>query len=418
MSVTDKSKNGFRQLIRDMDYHPISEKQIVGFTKKELEQDFYFGQTVPDDLEVIKLLADRKKGKGNIFIRSRKRVFELDIKEGLQNLNIDAIIIKSEKELPMNIIPVLNPPISVRNADGKGRVDIYQDLVKNADSLRNGSTLPGSAILTNGWWTNDEKEFQQWLLPQVYKMVFTPGKEYDVLQDLWATFWKPGYNGPIQVVNEIEGYNYQYDFKKLGAIIDAKDPALIDLIVNTQTAKKYIYEQGKQDSATTIKKHKNNLTINYLETVKLRNDDKKLITYGKYTVVKGSSDILDISKERHFNSWKLVKQYQGEDSSSNIFKDNPNDWKRHKLVVVPPKISIPNGYAYLPFDTEDEAKRHYHHIMGPLVNFQNDLTRVGKSISRIQTKFLTHLDELPKLNKEQQKLLKQYHDKFRSEEYC
>ena len=84
------------------------------------------------------------------------------------------------------------------------------------------------------------------------------------------------------------------------------------------------------------------------------------------------------------------------------------------LPLVPPKICIPNGYAYLHFDSETEAKKHYSHIMGDLVNFQNDVSRRGKSISEHQTYFLSHLDELS-LTDEQKKTLEEYSGQFTRE---
>ena len=57
MSISEKSQTGFLKLIREMDYHPISPNQILGFTETELlTENFYFPSTVPDDL--IKAILD------------------------------------------------------------------------------------------------------------------------------------------------------------------------------------------------------------------------------------------------------------------------------------------------------------------------------------------------------------------------
>ena len=421
MSVKTQAEKNLDMMIRNLDAYPVSENQILGLVHDYHKESFIFDDAVPDTCDRVSLLIDLLKEKGiknfkdKIWVRPKRIAFSSRIRERLKDLPVNILEKDSMPNIPL--IPITNPAVSKRNADGKGRVTIYPEITMKADAFRMNSDLPGCCNLIEGWWIGQEKEFRDWLLPQVYKMVFTPGHLYDVKERLWAFFYKPGYSGPIHVINEEQGYEYHYDFASKGVIIDAGSAEFNDLLFSTQTKKKYVYVQGKQISATQIKKDKSrNKTIDFLSEVKLRNEDRSLIKYGEFKIEKASSSIIDINKELHFDKWKLVKQYQGEDSSANIFGDNPNDWKRHKLVLVPPNICIPNGYAYLYFNSEKEAKRHYNHIMGDLVNFQNDVSRRGKSISEHQTFFLSHLDEVS-LTDKQKKILEKYIGQFNRETF-
>ena len=414
MSVKTQAEKNLDLMIRNLDAYPVSDEQVNGIVTEHRNKSFMFDDAVPATCDkIIKALELGVPAK-NIWVRPRNFAYINRIEQRMSDYKINML---SPKDPMPNIplIPITNPAVSKRNADGTGRVTIYPEITRTADKFRLDSDLPGCCNLIEGWWIGQEKEFRQWLLPQVYKMVFTPGHLYGVRERLWAFFYKPGYSGPVHVINEEQGYEYHYDFASRGVIIDAGSAVFNDLLFNTQTNKKYVYSQGKQTSATQIKKFNSlSKTVNYLSELKLRNDDRSLIKYGKYTISTASADIVDTTKEIHFDKWKLVKQYQGEDSSANVFGDNPNDWKRHKLVLVPPKICIPNGYAYLHFDSETEAKKHYSHIMGDLVNFQNDVSRRGKSISEHQTYFLSHLDELL-LTDEQKKTLEKYSGQFTRE---
>jgi hypothetical protein len=394
-------------MVRNMDDYPVSEQQVIGIAEDNFDKSFVFVDAVPDTCDKVFLLIDilRKKGvknfKDKIWIKPKRIAYVSHIKERLKGYPINILKGNTMPDIPL--IPITNPAVSKRNPDGKGRVTIYPEITKIADQFRLNSDISGCCNLIEGWWVGQEKEFREWLLPQVYKMVFTPGHLYDVRERLWAFFYKPGYKGTIHVINKEQGYEYHYDFASRGVIIDAGSAEFNDLLFDTQTRKKYVYTQGKQPSATQIKKHDGlSKTVDYISGLKLRNDDRSLIEFGDYTVSKASSEILDTTKEIHFDKWKLLKQYQGEDSSANIFGDNPHDWKRHKPVLVPPYICIPNGYTYLYFDTEADAKKHYSHIIGDLVNFQNDVSRRGKSISEHQT-YLTE---------EQKKTLEKYHEQF------
>lgn len=419
MSAKTQAQQNFDMMVRNMDDYPVSEQQVIGIVEDNFDKSFIFIDAVPDTCDRVSLLISflREKGvtdlENKIWIKPKRIAYISHIRERLKSYLVNILEGNTMPNIPL--IPITNPAVSKRNADGTGRVTIYPEITRTADKFRLDSNLPGCCNLIEGWWIGQEKEFRQWLLPQVYKMVFTPGHLYDVRERLWAFFYKPGYSGPVHVINEEQGYEYHYDFANRGVIIDAGSAVFNDLLFNTQTNKKYVYSQGKQTSATQIKKFNSlSKTVNYLSELKLRNDDRSLIKYGKYTISTASADIVDITKEIHFDKWKLVKQYQGEDSSANVFGDNPNDWKRHKLVLVPPKICIPNGYAYLHFDSETEAKKHYSHIMGDLVNFQNDVSRRGKSISEHQTYFLSHLDELL-LTDDQKKTLEEYSGQFTRE---
>lgn len=419
MSVKTQAEKNLDMMIRNLDAYSVSENQIVGLVQDYCKESFVFDDAVPDTCDKVMLLINLLKENGvkdftdKIWVRPKQIAFSSRIKERLKNLPVNILEKDSMPNIPL--IPITNPAVSKRNSNGKGRVTIYPEITRTADKFRMDSDLPGCCNLIEGWWIGQEKEFRDWLLPQVYKMVFTPGHLYDVKERLWAFFYKPGYKGPVHVINEEQGYEYHYDFASRGVIIDAGSAEFNDLLFDTQTSKKYVYIQGKQTSASQINKNSDkNKTVEYLSELKLRNEDRSLIEYGEYKVLTASSTIVDVTKESHFDKWKLVKQYQGEDSSANIFGDNPNDWKRHKLVVVPPNICIPNGYAYLPFDSEKEAKRHYQHIMSDLVNFQNDVSRRGKSISEHQTYFLSHLDEVS-LTKQQQKTLEKYIEQFTRE---
>jgi hypothetical protein len=419
MSAKTQAQQNFDMMVRNMDDYPVSERQVLGIAKDNFDRSFVFVDAVPDTCDRVFLLIDLLKEKGvknfenKIWIKPKRIAYVSHIRERLKDYPVNILQGDTMPDIPL--IPITNPAVSKRNPEGKGRVTIYPEITKIADKFRMDSDLPGCCNLIEGWWLGQEKEFREWLLPQVYKMVFTPGHLYDVRERLWAFFYKPGYNGPIHVINEEQGYEYHYDFASRGVIIDAGSAEFNDLLFDTQTRKKYIYSQGKQPSATQIKKHNGlNKTVDYISGLKLRDEDRSLIQFGEYTISKASSDILDTTKEIHFDKWKLIKQYQGEDSSANIFGDNPHDWKRHKLVLVPPYICIPNGYAYLHFDTEVEAKKHYSHIMGDLVNFQNDVSRRGKSISEHQTYFLSHLDEVS-LTEEQKKTLEKYSGQFARE---
>lgn len=421
MSAKTQAQQNFDMMVRNMDDYPVSERQVIGIAEDNFDKSFVFVDAVPDTCDQVSLLFSVLKEKGvinlenKIWIKPKRIAYISHIRNRLKNYPVN--ILEGDMMPTIPLIPITNPAVSKRNPDGKGRVTIYPEITKIADKFRLDSDLPGCCNLIEGWWIGQEKEFREWLLPQVYKMVFTPGHLYDVRERLWAFFYKPGYKGPVHVINEEQGYEYHYDFASRGVIIDAGSSEFNNLLFDTQTTKKYIYVQGKQTSATQIKKHDGlNKNIDYLSELKLRNNDRSLIEFGEYTVSQASSDIISVKKEMHFDKWKLVKQYQGEDSSANIFGDNTNDWKRHKLVLVPPHICIPNGYAYLFFDTEDEAKRHYYHIMGDLVNFQNDVSRRGKSISEHQTYFLSHLDEVS-LSEEQKKTLEKYTEQFTRETF-
>lgn len=416
MSVITQAEKNFDMMVRNLDDYPVSEKQVEGIVDDHYDKSFIFDDAVPDTCQRVLSLLEKLKKKGvknlkdKIWIKPKRFVYYNRIEHRLKDSPVN--ILKHNEMPNIPLIPITNPAVSKRNPQGKGRVTIYPQITMKADQFRAGSNLPGCCNLIEGWWIGQEKEFRDWLLPQVYKMVFTPGHLYDVKERLWAFFYKPDHKGPVHVINNEQGYEYHYDFASRGVIVDAGSKEFNDLLFDTQTTKKYVYEQGKQPSAKQIKKNEDkNKTIEYLSELKLRNEDRSLIEYGEYKTAKASPKILNTSQEKHYNEWKLVKQYQGEDSSANIFGDNPNDWKRHKLVLIPPKICIPNGYAYLHFESETEAKRHYHHIMGDLVNFQNDVSRRGKSISEHQTFFLSHLDEV-KLTKQQQKTLEAYCGQF------
>jgi hypothetical protein len=419
MSAKTQAQQNFDMMVRNMDDYPVSEQQVIGIAADNFDKSFIFIDAVPDTCDRVSLLISLLREKGvtdlenKIWIKPKRIAYISHIRERLKSYPVNILEGNTMPNIPL--IPITNPAVSKRNADGTGRVTIYPEITRTADKFRLDSNLPGCCNLIEGWWIGQEKEFRQWLLPQIYKMIFTPGHLYDVRERLWAFFYKPGYSGPVHVINEEQGYEYHYDFASRGVIIDAGSAVFNDLLFDTQTNKKYVYSQGKQTSTTQIKKFNSlNKTVDYLSELKLRNEDRSLIKYGKYIISTASADIVDITKEIHFDKWKLVKQYQGEDSSANVFGDNPNDWKRHKLVLVPPKICIPNGYAYLYFDSETEAKKHYSHIMGDLVNFQNDVSRRGKSISEHQTYFLSHLDELS-LTDEQKKTLEKYSGQFTRE---
>ena len=418
MSIHSRAEQNFDLMVRNLDAYSVSNKQIEHLLDNGYDKDkFAFDGAVPDTCDKIINLINNLKSKGmtdeqikdKIYIRPGKYAWQWDIQQRLKGQPVN--IIDPKKPMPkIPLIPITNPAVSKRNADGHGRVDIYQKTTKNADQFRMGSKLPGTAILVEGWWLGGP--FTDWLLPQVYKMVHTPGDEYGVKTTLWATHYIPGYKGPIKMINEEQGYEYEYDFAKRGMIIDGGSIELNDLLFDTQTEKKYIFERaggsikGIREHNKKSKKKKN---IPFVSGLRYKTKKGKFIKYGKYNIEYTDNSI---ANGQDLSGWSIVKAYMGPDSSDKKQKNNPYHWKRYKLVLVKPGIYIPGAFIRLSFDKKSEAIKHLEHLEGDLVNFQNDIARRGKSISEKQTQFISHLDELKPLSTEQKELLKEYHERI------
>lgn len=419
MSAKTQAQQNFDMMVRNMDDYPVSERQVIGIAKDNLDKSFVFVDAVPDTCDRVSLLIDLLKSEGiknlenKIWINPKRIAYVSHIQERLKDYPVNIIEGSTMPNIPL--IPITNPAVSKRNASGTGRVTIYPEITRNADKFRLDSNLPGCCNLIEGWWCGrDSNGFREWLLPQVYKIVFTPGHHYDVLDRLWAVFYKPGYSGPVEVINDEEGYHYLYDFASKGVIIDAGSIEATDLLFSTQTEKKYDYYRGYFDSIKQIKektkKSKSSKTIEIVAGLKYK-DSNGFLNNPTYEIFNTTNEIVDVSKQNSL-SWRLVKGYYGPDSSDPIEKTNPHAWKRHRFVLVPPGPYLTNSMVAIDFDSEAEALRHKAHLEGDLVNFQVETTRRGKSISAEQTNYIGHLDYIPTLSKEQNETLEQYHKRY------
>jgi hypothetical protein len=420
MSVKTQAEKNFDMMIRNLDAYPVSECQVTGLVDEYYTQSFVFENAVPDTYDQVLLLINLLKEKGvtnfkeKIWIRPAKFAFISRIRDRLKGYPVN--ILEGEAMPAIPLIPITNPAVSKRNPDGQGRITIYPEITKKADDFRKNSDLPGCCNLIEGWWVGKPTDFRNWLLPQLYKMEFTPGHHYDVLDRLWANFYKPGYSGPVEVINKEEGYHYFYDFASKGIIIDAGSVEANDLLFKTQTTKKYNYYRGAFDSIKKIKelteKSTDAKTVEIVSGLKYK-DSTGFLDIPTYKTFSTTQSIVDTTKQDS-SSWRLVKGYYGPDSSDPIEKINPHAWKRHRFVVVPPGPYLTNSMVAINFESEEEALRHKEHLESDLVNFQVEVTRRGKSISEEQTKFIGHLDEFEPLSNEQKDTLKGYFQRYES----
>jgi len=415
MSVKTQAEKNLDMMIKNLDAYPVSDEQVNGIVTDYCNESFMFDDAVPATCDkIIKAIALGLPA-DNIWVRPRNFAYINRIEQRMVGHKINMLLPNNPMpQIPL--IPITNPAVSKRNPDGQGRVTIYPEITRIADKFRQGSNLPGCCNLIEGWWSGrDNNGFRAWLLPQIYKIEFTPGKHYDVLDRLWAVFYKPGYTGPVHVINKEEGYEYHYDFAKHGIIIDTGSAEGNDLLFNTQTKKKYNYYRGAFGSIVNIKKLTKELTS--LETVEIVAGLKYKNEHGfldepTYETFETSSNIVNPLKQSS-NSWRLVKGYYGPDSSDPIEKINPHAWKRHRFVLVPHGPYLPNSFVAIDFQSKSEALKHKAHLEGELVNFQVESTRRGKSISAEQTNYISHLSELSKLTAEQLQTLDLYSRKYK-----
>jgi hypothetical protein len=413
MSVKTQAEKNLDLMIKNLDAYPVSNEQVNGIVTEYRNESFIFDDAVPATCDkIIRALGLGVPAK-NIWVRSRNFAYINRIEQRLAGYKIN-ILLPRDPGPNIPLIPITNPAVSKRKANGQGRVTIYPESVRKADKFRQDSNLPGCCNLIEGWWSGrDNNGFRAWLLPQVYKIEFTPG--YNVLDRLWAVFYKPGYNGPVHVINKEEDYEYHYDFAKHGIIIDTGSAEGNDLLFDTQTKIKYDYYRGAFDSIVNIKKlTKKSTAVDIVEIVAgLKYKNKQgFLDNPTYETFVTTTDVVDTSKQDS-KSWRLVKAYYGPDSSGPIEKINPHAWKRHRFVLVPPGPYLPNSFVAINFKSKAEALKHKAHLEGDLVNFQVESSRRGKSISTEQTNYIGHLDELNKLTVEQSQTLELYFSKFK-----
>jgi hypothetical protein len=414
MSVKTQAEKNLDMMIKNLDAYPVSNEQVTGIVTDYRNESFMFDDAVPATCDKIIKAIELGVPADNIWVRPRNFAYINRIEHRLVGHKINMLLPNNPMpQIPL--IPITNPAVSKRNPNGQGRVTIYPEITRIADKFRQGSNLPGCCNLIEGWWSGkDINGFRAWLLPQVYKIEFTPGKHYDVLDRLWAVFYKPGYNGPVHVVNKDEDYEYYYDFAKHGVIIDTGSAEGNDLLFKTQTKKKYDYYRGAFGSIVSIKKLTKKSTVS--ETVEIvaglkYKNENGFLNEPTYETFVTTIDVVDTLRQSS-TSWRLVKGYYGPDSSDPIEKVNPHAWKRHRFVLVPPGPYLPNSFVAINFASKADALKHKAHLESDLVNFQVESTRRGKSISTEQTNYIGHLDEMSPLSAVQTQILKLYTRKY------